>query len=227
MNSLHQEHFFKLESFLLKDFMKGNFVFDPLLALKKNLDGFALGSIKGDVSKHAHLIHPSTITIEKGAIVEPGAYIKGPCYIGKNTVVRHGAYIRGYVVVGSDSIIGHDTEVKHSILLNNVQASHFAYIGDSILGNNVRLGAGVKCANVRLDQKRITLFFNNQKIATNLKKMGCILGDDVQIGCNAVLNPGTIVGPKSCCHPCITVKGIIKPFSVVKGANQIIVESYA
>lgn len=175
-----------------------------------------LGLHDGYISTSAYLIHPELISIGEGSIVEPGAYIQGPCIIGKHCIVRHGAYIRGNVITGDHCVIGHDTEVKHSIFLNHAHAAHFAYIGDSILGNHVNLGAGVKCANFRLDQQPICLYANGGRFPTGMRKLGAIIGDQTQIGCNTVANPGTLIGREVHCHPCLNLEGFIPTRSLVK-----------
>lgn len=199
---------------------------EPWLILSKISDflrTLPLGHIKGEVSPQAYLIQPELITIEKGAIVEPGAYIHGPCWIGKNSVVRHGAYIRGNLIAGEGCVIGHDTEVKNALFLNNAHAAHFAYVGDSILGNNINLGAGTICANLRLDRKEIAIQINGKKIQTGLRKFGAMIGDQTQIGCNSVLNPGTIIGKGVVCFPTINIGGYIPAASTVKPAQHAII----
>jgi NDP-sugar pyrophosphorylase family protein len=142
--------------------------------------------------------------VAEGATVEPGAYIKGPAYIGPGAVVRHGAYIRENVILLADSILGHASEAKNSLFLPGSAAPHFGYVGDSILGHRVNLGAGTKLSNVTLVSakdpdtgKRITLKLEVEgvEVDTGLGKFGAILGDDAQTGCNSVLNPGCLIGP--------------------------------
>ena len=164
----------------------------------------------------AFLVNPELISIGKGTVVEPGAYIAGPCIIGQNCQVRNGAYIRGNVIIGDDCVVGHATEIKGSILLNRVCASHFNYVGDSILGNDVNLGAGLVCANLRLDRQKVSIHYKNQKIPTPLKKLGAIVGDGSQLGCNSVLNPGTVLGKKVFCSPCLNISGYIPGGSFIK-----------
>jgi NDP-sugar pyrophosphorylase family protein len=146
--------------------------------------------------------------------------------IGKNCQVRHGAYIRGGFICGNKCVIGHDTEIKNSIFLNGTQAAHFAYVGDSILGNRVNLGAGTKCANLRLDHGQIFVSIIGQKIATGLKKFGAIIADDCQLGCNSVTNPGTLMAKNSCSMPCINFGGFVPEKALIRhGAPFTIVES--
>jgi UDP-N-acetylglucosamine diphosphorylase / glucose-1-phosphate thymidylyltransferase / UDP-N-acetylgalactosamine diphosphorylase / glucosamine-1-phosphate N-acetyltransferase / galactosamine-1-phosphate N-acetyltransferase len=191
-------------------------VWDALHQLMPYLESAKLGRIEIDIPKTAYLVNPSQISIGKGSVVEPGAYIQGPVILGPGTIVRHGAYIRGYVVTGEGCIIGHATEVKHSIFLDRASAAHFNYVGDSILGNDVNLGAGVKLANFRLDHLPITFMFQGKKVITNLKKMGAVIGDETQIGCNAVTSPGTLIGPRSFCYPCMNIKGVLPPRTIYR-----------
>ena len=136
-------------------------------------------------------------------------------------MIRHGAYIREYVILGDQCQVGHSAELKHSILLDGAAATHFVYVGDSIIGNNANLGAGVKCANSRLDRDEVSVLWDNQKVKSGLKKFGAIVGDRVQIGCNCVLNPGTLIGKESFCHPLLNVGGYIPPKSVLKGERKL------
>ena len=135
------------------------------------------------------------VFIDESVKIPQICVIEGPAYIGKNTTIRPFAYIRENVIIGDNCVIGNSTEIKNSILLDSVQVPHFNYVGDSVLGNFVHLGAGVICANLRKDKKPVTSKFGDEKFATNLKKMGAIIGDYSEIACNVVLNPG-IVLPK-------------------------------
>lgn len=186
-------------------FEEGAFVWDALTRIGNYLSTKQLGNIKGVVQAGAHLVNPEKIFIDEGSIVESGATIIGPCYIGKGNEIRQGAYLRGNVVTGSRCIIGHASEAKNAILFDSAHAAHFAYIGDTILGARVNLGAGVKCANFRFDGKNIRV---GEK-ETGLRKFGAIIGDDAQIGCNAVTNPGTLIGRRTRCYPCLNIYGII------------------
>ena len=179
--------------------------------------------IEIDLPPSVYLKNPKQISIGKNTVVEPGAYIEGPCIIGENCEIRHGAYIRPFVFASNGSVIGHATEVKHSILLPFAKAAHFAYVGDSILGRGVNLGAGVKCANFRLDEKPIVIFINGKKVATNLSKMGAIIGDNTQIGCNTVLNPGTMIGKDSICYSSLSLQGTIPANTIVKSQTRILI----
>jgi NDP-sugar pyrophosphorylase family protein len=166
------------------------------------------------------------ISIGKGTVIDPGVFIQGPCIIGEDCEIRHGSFLRGNVILGNRCVIGNGAELKNTILMDGVSAAHLCYLGDSILGSHVNIGAGVKCANLRLDRSEISIIIDGQKVNTGLKKLGAILGDEVQVGCNAVLNPGTVVGKKTIIHPLLNVGGTIPPYSQVKGSKEWIVEPH-
>ena len=155
------------------------------------------------------------IFIGQGAVVEPGALIKGPAYIGPDTEVRQGAYIRGDVLVGRDCVVGHTTEMKSSIMLGDSKAGHFAYIGDSILGK-VNLGAGTKLANLKMTGAPVRVDAGGTRHETGLRKFGAILGDGVETGCNSVTNPGTLLGKGVLLYPNTTARGYHPPGKVIK-----------
>ena len=201
MEEFSASHFFNLQGAEHARLFQTERVWDILHQLEVYLHSLELGRIEGDVSPAAYLINPELISIGEGSAVEPGAYIKGPCVIGRNTTVRHGAYIRGGALIGDDCVVGHATEIKHSILLSGAQAAHFAYVGDSIIGRNVNLGAGVRCANLRLDGEPICLFSDEGVVETGMRKLGAIIGDGSALGCNCVTNPGTLIPPDSRFYP--------------------------
>jgi len=149
--------------------------------------------------------------IGRGVLVESGAFLQGPVVLGDHTVVRQGAYLRGYCLVGRRCVVGHVTEVKHAVFLDDAKAGHFAYLGDSILGNGVNLGAGTKLANLRFVGGEVQVKTVEGLRSTGLKKMGAILGDRVQTGCNSVTNPGTLLGQDSLVLPCVTVRSGYHP----------------
>ncbi|MBS0620332.1 MAG: UDP-N-acetylglucosamine diphosphorylase [Verrucomicrobia bacterium] len=217
--ALTHHHLFSLEQFAHRGLFEGcEYPWHALDKLSSYLKEQKLGTILGEVSPNAHLVNSDCISIGEGTVVEPGAYIEGPCILGRNCTVRHGAYIRGNVLVGDGCVIGHGTEVKHSIFLNGAAAPHFNYVGDSIIGCDVNLGAGVKCANLRLDHLPISIRFEEHLIPTQRKKLGAIVGDGAQVGCNCVLAPGTILGKKAICFPCLSVQGTIPDGTKVKPA---------
>ncbi len=214
--------FFDLASFQHRAlFEQLTFVWEALPKIGPYLKSQALGEIEVTVPAGVHLVNPELISIGKGTVLEPGAYIKGPCLIGANCTVRHGAYIRGDLIAGDGCVIGHDSEIKNAILLNGAHAAHFAYVGDSILGNQVNLGAGVKCANLKLDNSPVAIHHEGQRIATGLRKFGAIIGDGTQIGCNSVTNPGTLIGRQVLCFPCLNLGGVILSDQIVKGTSAL------
>lgn len=146
------------------------------------------------------------VEIGAGSVIESGALIKGPTIIGDYTEVRQGAYMRGSCLIGNHAVVGHATEVKNAIMMNSAKAGHFAYLGDSILGNNTNLGAGTKLANLKIRGATITITVGKERINTGLRKMGAILGDGVETGCNTVTNPGVILGKKVLVYPNTSVK---------------------
>ncbi len=187
---------------------------DPLGRIKKFLADRVEPAIHGAV--HPTAVIEGAVFIDEGAKVEPGAYIQGPCWIGKGSQVRQGAYIRGSVYVGEKCVVGHVTEVKNSLFLDGAKAGHFAYVGDSILGKGVNLGAGTKLANFRLDAGNILLNVDGESVDTGLRKFGALLGDDVQTGCNSVTSPGTVIGRKSWIYSNTTVpKGIYEAGKII------------
>ncbi len=147
------------------------------------------------------------LIIGSGSVIEPGALIKGPTIIGRNTEVRQGAYVRGDALVGDGCVVGHATEVKASIMLDGAQAGHFAYIGDSILGRNVNLGAGTKLANLKMIPGVVVVMSGKERLKTGRRKLGAILGDGTETGCNSVTSPGTLLGRRSIVYPGISVPG--------------------
>lgn len=227
MSKFSPEHFFDLSSFEHCALFEGiAFVWQALDRLTPYLAGKSLGKKEAAKQEYAYLVNPELISIGQGTIIEPGAYIKGPCIIGKGCHIRHGAYIRGNVIIGDHAVVGHTTEVKHSILLNHAQAAHFAYLGDSIIGNHVNLGAGTKCANLRLNGEPIIVRDQQESISTGLRKFGAIIGDQSQIGCNVVLNPGSVLGKSVHAHPTLNFGGFIPEKSVVKATSKVQISLY-
>lgn len=165
--------------------------------------------IKGTV--HPGAFVSGQVYIEEGATVEPTAFIQGPCVIGPDAEIRHGAYIRGNVWVGANAVVGHTTEVKGSVFFDGAKAGHFAYVGDSILGLNVNLGAGTKLANLKLrgNDVKIKHPVTSNLLSTGLRKMGAIMGDNSQTGCNSVLSPGTILMRNTAVLPCVHFHGTL------------------
>jgi len=161
------------------------------------------------------------IWIAKTAKVAPTAYINGPAIIGKDAEIRHCAFIRGNAIVGEGAVVGNSTELKNVILFNKVQVPHYNYVGDSILGYKAHMGAGSITSNVKSDKTLVTINYKGEKIKTGLKKMGAMLGDNVEVGCNSVLNPGTVVGKGAHVYPLSMVRGYVPEKSIYKKQGEI------
>ncbi|WP_099470100.1 acyltransferase [Konateibacter massiliensis] len=162
------------------------------------------------------------IWIAKSAKVAPTACINGPVIIGKNAEVRHCAFIRGNAIVGEGAVVGNSTELKNVVLFNLVQVPHYNYVGDSVLGYKAHMGAGSITSNVKSDKTPVTIGDRGKKIETGLKKFGAMLGDNVEIGCNSVLNPGTVVGRNSNVYPLSMVRGYVAEKSIYKKHNEVV-----
>ena len=156
------------------------------------------------------------VWIHKTAKIYPNNYIAGPCVIGPETEVRPGAFIRGNALVGANCVVGNSTELKNVILFDNVQVPHYNYVGDSILGYKSHMGAGAVTSNVKQDKTPVTVLAGWKRVKTGLKKFGAMLGDNVEIGCNSVLNPGTVVGKGSRVYPLSMVRGLVPPKMIYK-----------
>ena len=164
------------------------------------------------------------VWVHKTATVAPTAYIGAPCIIGANTEVRHCAFIRGSALVGEGCVVGNSTELKNVILFDGVQVPHYNYVGDSILGYKAHMGAGSVTSNVKSD-KSLVVIHGETDIPTGIKKVGAMLGDFVEVGCNSVLNPGTVIGRNSNVYPTSSVRGTI-PESCIYKKNDTIVKKY-
>ena len=167
--------------------------------------------------------HPAEgVWIAKSATVAPTAYIGAPTIIGEGTEVRHGAFIRGAALVGDGCVVGNSVELKNVILFDNVQVPHYNYVGDSILGYKSHMGAGSLTSNVKSDKTLVVVKNGAERIPTGLKKFGAMLGDHVEVGCNSVLNPGTIVGRNSNIYPTSCVRGVVPADSIWKTGGVIV-----
>jgi NDP-sugar pyrophosphorylase family protein len=156
------------------------------------------------------------VYIGEGTVVEEGAMIKGPALIGRNCQIRHNAYLREDVIIGDDCVIGNACEVKNTLVFNGCQVPHFNYVGDSILGHKAHLGAGVVLSNFKAFKGNIAVEMDGAPFDTGLRKFGALLGDGADIGCNAVLNPGSIVGRNSIIYPCVNWRGVLPANMIVK-----------
>lgn len=221
MDILKAEYFFDLSAITFADLFDYDKVYQ---VLGKNLHKYILAKINPGIHgiiQNGVYLADDMIYIGKNTIVEAGAYIKGPTIIGDNCEIRQGAYIRGGVLVGNNCVIGHTTEIKSSIMLNGAKAAHFAYVGDSILGNHVNLGAGTKLANLKIYGDEISVLAGDYRYNTGLKKMGAILGDNVETGCNSTTSPGTLVGKNTKIYPNVMIGGFIKNNCIVKNKANI------
>ena len=162
------------------------------------------------------------VWVHKTAQIAPTAYLGAPCIIGENTEVRHCAFIRGSALIGNNCVVGNSTELKNVILFDNVQVPHYNYVGDSILGYKSHMGAGSVTSNVKSDKTPVTVKNGTDAIETGLKKFGAMLGDFVEVGCNSVLNPGTVIGRNSNIYPTSCVRGVVPEDSIFKSGGIII-----
>lgn len=165
------------------------------------------------------------IWVAKSAKVAPTAYLNGPLIIDEDAEIRHCAFIRGSAIVGKGSVVGNSTELKNVIIFNSVQVPHYNYVGDSILGHKSHMGAGSITSNVKSDKTLVVVKDNNEEIKTGLKKFGAMLGDHVEVGCNSVLNPGTVIGRCSNIYPLSMVRGVVPANSIYKNKNEIVTKA--
>ena len=215
MLSTHQ--LFDLNHSLAGSYLAG---FDyPWQALKGIKDlilklGSALGEEYTEVTP--------TVWVHNTAVVAPTAYLGAPCIIGAGTEIRHCAFIRGSALVGENCGVGNSVELKNVILFDNVQVPHYNYVGDSILGYKSHMGAGAVTSNVKSDKTLVTVKNGDEKIETGLKKFGAMLGDWVEVGCNSVLYPGTVIGPHSNVYPTSCVRGFVPEHSIWKNSGVVV-----
>lgn len=187
-----------------------------------------LGSIKAFILEIGSTLplteydHPKAdVWIAKDAVVAPTAFIGGPAIIGSGTEVRHCAFIRGSALIGKHCVVGNSTELKNCILFDHVQVPHYNYVGDAILGYYSHMGAGSICSNVKSDKTLVTVKNGDERIETGLKKFSAILGDHVEVGCNSVLCPGTVILPYASVYPLSRVRGVVPAGSIYKCATEI------
>lgn len=189
----------------------------------------ALAKIKECIIEIGKTLDPSVydevsenVWIAKSAVVAPTAFIGSPCIIGENTEVRHCAFIRGSAIIGDGCVVGNSTEVKNAIIFDCVQIPHYNYVGDSILGYKSHLGAGAVTSNVKSDKTLVTVRNGDEKIETGLKKLGAMVGDFTEVGCNSVLCPGTVLGKNCTVYPLSRVRGFIPENSIFKSEDSVV-----
>jgi len=161
------------------------------------------------------------IWIAKSARIAPTAYINGPVIICPNAEIRHCAFIRGSAIIGENAVIGNSTELKNCIIFDNAQVPHYNYVGDSILGYKAHLGAGSITSNLKSDKSLVTIPEGDSRLTTGLKKFGAVVGDNVEVGCNSVLNPGTVIGRNTNIYPLSMVRGVVEENSIYKKKGEI------
>ena len=218
MEECRIENLFNLEQTIAKDIFEG--VTYPWEVLPK-IEEFII-SLGKTLDKNEYEEKGENIWIAKSAKVAPTAYIAGPAIIGKNAEIRHCAFIRGKAIVGEGAVVGNSTELKNVILFNKVQVPHYNYVGDSILGYKSHMGAGSITSNVKSDKKLVIVKNDKEQIETGLKKFGALLGDEVEVGCSSVLNPGTVIGKHTNIYPLSSVRGVVPEHSIYKNQKEIV-----
>ena len=212
------KNLYNLEETIAKELLES--VTYPWEALPK-IEEFIL-KIGEKLDKEKYEKKGENIWIAKSAKIAPTAYIKGPVIIGENAEIRHCAFIRGKAIVGEGAVVGNSTELKNVILFNKVQVPHYNYVGDSILGYKSHMGAGSITSNVKSDKKLVIVKSGKETIETGLKKFGAMLGDNVEVGCGSVLNPGTVIGSNTNIYPLSSVRGVVPKNSIYKNRNEIV-----
>ena len=217
MKGLTVKELYTLDETIAKDIFDG--VTYPWEVLPKI--GSFIMELGKTLSEDEYEKRGENIWIAKSASVAPTAYINGPAIIGKNAEVRHCAFIRGNAIVGEGAVVGNSTELKNAVLFNKVQVPHYNYVGDAVLGYKSHMGAGSICSNVKSDKKLVVVKDGDEKIETGLKKFGAMLGDNVEVGCGSVLNPGTVIG--RCCniYPLSSVRGCVPANHIYKSKTEV------
>lgn len=221
MNSIKISELYDLTHTAASDYLS-QFTY-PWEALK-GISEFII-KLGGTLSSDEYDNPSENVWIHKTAKVFPSAYIGSPCIIGANTEVRHCAFIRGSALVGENCVVGNSVELKNVILFDNVQTPHYNYVGDSILGYKSHMGAGSITSNVKSDKTNVVIKSEGRQLETGIKKIGAMLGDFVEVGCNSVLNPGTIVGRNSNIYPTSCVRGVVPSESIYKTGGVIVKKS--
>ena len=217
MEQLMVKELYNLEETIAKDIFKD--VTYPWEVLPKI--GAFIVELGKTLPKDEYELAWENVWIAKSAKVAPTAYINGPAIIGKDAEVRHCAFIRGNAIVGEGAVVGNSTELKNVILFNKVQVPHYNYVGDSVLGYKAHMGAGSITSNVKSDKTLVKVHTKNGDIETGLKKFGAMLGDNVEVGCNSVLNPGTVIGKSTNIYPTSMVRGFVPENSIYKTKTEI------
>lgn len=218
MDSVKIVNLYDLNHTLAADYLKG-FTY-PWEALK-GISEFII-SLGKTLNPEEYNNPAENVWVHKTAEIYPSAYLGTPCIIGANTEVRHCAFIRGSALIGENCVIGNSVELKNVIIFDNVQTPHYNYVGDSILGYKSHMGAGSITSNVKSDKTNVVIKSGDEQIETGIKKIGAMLGDNVEVGCNSVLNPGTVIGRCSNIYPTSCVRGVVPESSIWKTGGVII-----
>ena len=217
MKELTVKELYTLDETIAKDIFEG--ITYPWEVLPK-ISAFIM-ELGATLSEEEYDKVGENVWIAKSAKVFPSAYINGPAIIGKNAEVRHCAFIRGNAIVGEGAVVGNSTELKNVILFNKVQVPHYNYVGDSVLGYKAHMGAGSITSNVKSDENLVIVKTPNGNIETGIKKFGAMLGDEVEVGCGTVLNPGSVVGKQTNIYPLSSVRGFVPANSIYKKQGEI------
>ena len=216
MSKVKTAELFEINTSYLNDlFNSSTYPWEIIPKIKERINELLTNPPDGFTFLSEGVLVGNNVKISKLATIVP------PAIIGSNTEIRPGAYIRGNVIIGEKCVIGNSTELKKCILLNNVQVQHYNYVGDSILGNNSHTGAGTICSNLKSDKSNIVVK-GDVDYPTNLRKLGAILGDFSDVGCNCVINPGTIIGKNTRVYPLTSIRGVIPENSIVKSMDNIV-----
>lgn len=218
MQQLEIKNLFDLKHTIAKELFEGvTYPFEVLPLIRDFI--MKLGeSLPADVFEK----RGNDIWVAKSAVVAPTASLNGPLIIDEGAEIRHCAFIRGSAIVGKNAVVGNSTELKNVVLFDNVQVPHYNYVGDSILGYKSHMGAGSITSNVKSDKTLVEIRTEEDKIKTGLKKMGAVLGDEVEVGCGSILNPGTVVGPHTNIYPLSSVRGYVPGGSIYKKQGEVV-----
>ena len=218
MKEMTVKEMYTLEETIAKDLFEG--VTYPWEVLPK-ISSFIL-ELGASLPEEEYEKRGENVWVARSAKVAPTAFIGGPAIIGKNAEVRHCAFIRGNAIVGEGAVVGNSTELKNVVLFNKVQVPHYNYVGDSILGYKSHMGAGSITSNVKSDKKLVVVKTPEGNIETGMKKFGAMLGDQVEVGCGTILNPGSVVGPHTNIYPLSSVRGFVPGGSIYKCAGEVV-----
>ena len=216
INSLKSDQLFSLHSDLfMKIFAKYRHPWEILPDIRMIAEQLIMCGMDG------YTLISDGVFIGKGTRIDKSAHIDGPCIIGHGCEVRHGAYIRGSVIIGDRCVIGNSSEIKNSIMMDGSQAPHFNYVGDSVLGEKSHLGAGAICSNLRSDGRNVVIKGEGISLDSGFRKFGAILGDNTEIGCGAVLCPGTVIGKSTTVYPLTLTRGVYPGYSIIKSDGSV------